>query len=52
MQIKHSKKFESRYGHLSKLLVKKGQKIKRGDLIGKVGKFKIRALAHGQGPML
>jgi len=29
--------FETGYGHLSKFLVKKDQKVKRGDIIGEVG---------------
>ncbi len=35
--IKHSKKFKTRYAHLSKILVNKGQKILKGQLIGHVG---------------
>jgi murein DD-endopeptidase MepM/ murein hydrolase activator NlpD len=35
--LKHKFNFETLYAHMSKLLVKNGQKIKRGDLIGLVG---------------
>jgi murein DD-endopeptidase MepM/ murein hydrolase activator NlpD len=35
--LKHELGYESRYGHLSKILVKKGNKIKKGDKIGEVG---------------
>ena len=35
--IDHGDGFTSVYAHCSKLLVKKGQKVKRGDLIGYVG---------------
>jgi len=35
--LAHSRKYRTRYAHLSKILVKVGQKIKRGTLIGKVG---------------
>lgn len=35
--IKHADGFYSRYGHLNKRCVKKGDKVKAGQLIGKVG---------------
>lgn len=35
--IKHNSEMETLYGHLSRAVVKKGQKIKRGDIIGFVG---------------
>lgn len=35
--INHSYGYESVYGHMSKILVRPGQKISRGDLIGYVG---------------
>ena len=30
-------RYRTRYGHLSRILVKKGQRVKRGDLLGLVG---------------
>lgn len=35
--ITHDKKFKTRYAHLSKILVKVGEKVEQGDIIGKVG---------------
>ncbi len=35
--IDHAFGYQSRYAHMSKLAVKAGQKVKRGDLIGYVG---------------
>ena len=35
--IKHDYGYETRYGHLDQILVEKGQKVKKKDLIGKVG---------------
>lgn len=37
VRIRHQHGFESVYGHLSKISVKRGQKISRRQLIGKVG---------------
>lgn len=35
--IQHNHKYKTRYAHLEKILVRLGQKIERGDRIGKVG---------------
>ena len=35
--ISHGYGYKTRYGHLNKILVKKGQAVKRGDTIGLVG---------------
>ncbi|MCF8146350.1 MAG: M23 family metallopeptidase [Deltaproteobacteria bacterium] len=35
--IKHGHGFETRYAHLNKSIVKKGQRVKRGETIGLVG---------------
>ncbi|GAA0079243.1 hypothetical protein UT300005_36220 [Clostridium sp. CTA-5] len=37
IKIKHQDNIETIYGHLSSIKVKKGQKVKKGDLIGCVG---------------
>ncbi|MDQ2180307.1 M23 family metallopeptidase [Marinifilum fragile] len=37
IKVKHGNGFETVYTHLSKVSVKKGQKVKKGDVIGKVG---------------
>lgn len=37
IKIKHDGGVETRYGHCSELIVKKGQKVKQGDLIALVG---------------
>lgn len=37
IDINHGYNYITRYAHLSEILVKPGQKVKRGDLIGKVG---------------
>lgn len=37
VEISHGKGIQTRYGHLSKILVQAGQRVKRGDLIAKMG---------------
>lgn len=37
IEINHGYNYTTRYAHLSEILVKPGQTVKRGDLIGKVG---------------
>ena len=37
VMINHGMGFKTKYGHLSKFLVKRGEKVKRGQLIALVG---------------
>jgi murein DD-endopeptidase MepM/ murein hydrolase activator NlpD len=37
VEVQHAGGFTTRYGHLSKILVKKGQELALGDVVGKVG---------------
>jgi murein DD-endopeptidase MepM/ murein hydrolase activator NlpD len=37
VEVQHVGGFTTRYGHLSKILVKKGQELSAGDVVGKVG---------------
>lgn len=37
IEIKHNKDIKTYYGHLSKILVVKGEKVKRGEIIGLMG---------------
>ena len=37
VEVEHADGFTTRYGHLSKILVKKGQQLSAGDIVGKVG---------------
>ncbi len=44
--VDHLYGFESRYGHMQKILVRRGQRVKRGDKIGLVGKTGIATASH------
>jgi murein DD-endopeptidase MepM/ murein hydrolase activator NlpD len=44
--IKHDNNFESRYGHLSRILVKKGQRVNQRQRIGKVGQTGLATGPH------
>lgn len=37
VEVNHGNGFKTRYAHLSKLLVKRGKRVKRGEIIGLVG---------------
>jgi murein DD-endopeptidase MepM/ murein hydrolase activator NlpD len=37
IEVSHENGFTTRYAHLSKILVTRGQKVKRGEIIGLVG---------------
>jgi hypothetical protein len=44
--IKHGFGYETLYAHMSKTLVKKGQKVKRGEIIGLVGNTGTSVASH------
>ncbi len=37
IRLQHAGNYETAYGHMQKIMVKKGQKVKRGQIIGLVG---------------
>jgi len=44
--LDHGYGIETRYGHLAKALVREGQKVKRGDIIGLVGSSGLSTGPH------
>lgn len=61
VEISHGYNYTTRYAHLSKILVKPGQSVKRGDLIGEVGNtgkstgshlhYEVRLRGQAQNPV-
>ena len=46
VKIKHDKTFSTQYLHMSKILVRKGQRIRQGQTIGKVGSTGLATGPH------
>ncbi len=46
VSINHKYGFETKYGHLQKIYVRKGQFVKRGDKIGEVGNTGLSTAPH------
>lgn len=46
VSINHKYGFETKYGHLQKIYVRRGQYVKRGDKIGEVGNTGISTAPH------
>jgi len=46
VKIKHDKTYSTQYLHMSKILVKRGQHVKQGDIIGKVGSTGLASGPH------
>ncbi len=46
VEIDHGYGFSTLYAHMSKIHVKRGQKVKRGEVIGEVGNTGLSAGAH------
>jgi murein DD-endopeptidase MepM/ murein hydrolase activator NlpD len=46
VSIDHMYGFETRYGHMQQILVRPGQRVKRGDRIGLVGKTGLATAPH------
>ena len=46
VKINHGNGFETLYGHMSKIKVRSGQRVKRGDIIGNVGNTGMSTGSH------
>lgn len=46
VKVKHSKTYSTQYLHMSKILVRRGQRVNQGDVIGKVGSTGLATGPH------
>ncbi len=46
VKVKHDKTYSTQYLHMSKILVKRGQSVKQGEVIGKVGSTGLASGPH------
>lgn len=46
VRVRHNKTYETQYLHMSQILVKKGQYVAQGDIIGKVGSTGLASGPH------
>ena len=46
VKVKHNRKYSTQYLHMSKILVKKGQVVKQGQIIGRVGSTGLATGPH------
>ncbi len=46
VRVDHKYGFETRYAHMSKIVVRRGQRVKRGEKIGEVGNSGITTAPH------
>jgi murein DD-endopeptidase MepM/ murein hydrolase activator NlpD len=46
VKVKHDRTFSTQYLHMSRILVRRGQRVKQGDVIGKVGSTGLATGPH------
>ncbi len=46
VKVKHDNTYSTQYLHMSKILVKRGQRVKQGDILGKVGSTGLASGPH------